>query len=61
MSPFLFWTFQFILKMIQILKRMIWVSSSFAILTSQFWRCVMKAQEVPEKDRLFEIAVDYRG
>lgn len=55
-------TFHFSEKMIQNLKERSGASSSFVAVAAQFWRCVMEAREVPEKEAVyFALAVDCRG
>lgn len=55
-------TFHFSEKMIQNLKERSGASSSFIAVSAQFWRCVMEAREVPEKEAVyFALAADCRG
>lgn len=54
--------FHFSEKIIQNLKERSGALSSFVAVSAQFWRCVMKARQVPEEDLVdFVVAADCRG
>jgi hypothetical protein len=54
-------TFHFSESMIQNLKERSGASSSLVAVSAQFWRSVMKARQVPEKELVyFELAADVR-
>eukprot|EP00253_Pinus_taeda_P025509 PITA_25509 len=49
-------------KIIQALKERSGASTSFVALSAQFWRCIMKSQQVPEKESVyFRVPIDFRG
>jgi hypothetical protein len=55
-------TFHFSEKLIKNLKERSRTLSSFTAVVAQFWRCITKAQEVPEEERVdIEVVVDCRG
>jgi hypothetical protein len=55
-------TFLFSEKIIHDLKERSGASTSFVAVAAQFWRCVMKAREVPEKEPVyFATPADCRG
>eukprot|EP00253_Pinus_taeda_P007615 PITA_07615 len=54
--------FHFSEKMIKKLKQRSGTLSSFIAVAAQFWRCIMKAREVPEEERVaFKVVADCRG
>lgn len=55
-------TFHFSRKIIQSLKERSGASTSFAVVSAQFWRCVMKSRQVPENEPVyFRVSIDFRG
>eukprot|EP00253_Pinus_taeda_P001347 PITA_01347 len=55
-------TFHFSEKVIEALKERSGASTSFVAVSAQFWRCVMKARQVPEnKPVYFRVPIDFRG
>eukprot|EP00253_Pinus_taeda_P030859 PITA_30859 len=54
--------FHFSEKMIKKLKQQSGTLSSFIAVAAQFWRCIMKAREVPEEERVaFKVVAECRG
>lgn len=55
-------TFHFSEKFIQALKERSGALTSFVAVSAQFWRCVMKARQVPENNPVyFRVPIDFRG
>lgn len=55
-------TFHFSEKLIQGLKERSGTKISFVAVSAQFWRCVMKAPQVPENEPVyFTVAIDFIG
>uniref|UniRef100_A0A0D6QSX2 Uncharacterized protein n=1 Tax=Araucaria cunninghamii TaxID=56994 RepID=A0A0D6QSX2_ARACU len=55
-------TFSFTETMIRQLKRLTGASTSFVAVSAHFWRCVIKAREVPEEEPvIFGMAADCRN
>jgi hypothetical protein len=55
-------SFHFSEKLIKKLKQRSGTLSSFTAVAAQFWRCIIKAQEVPEQERVdVKVVADCRG